>query len=140
MDQSNTFSDQIENLTQQLQLQAEPRERVSRRSSQNQRLRTRACTRAVKANGAGLLLRILMYGAGVRISEEVNLGEDGKAEVEVQLLALDRLYQKGLLHFAVMVDVPPGLRISGSNLEIPKPGAIKLFEIDADTGQILPGK
>ena len=140
VDQSDTFSDRIENLTQQLQLQVEPRERVSRRSSQKQRLRTRACTRAVKANGAGLLLRILMDGEGVRISEEVNLGEDVKAEVEVQLLALDRAYQKGLLHFAVMVDGPPGLRISGSNLEIPKPGAVKLFEIDADTGQILPGK
>ena len=81
-----------------------------------------------------------MDGEGVRISEEVNLGEDVKAEVEVQLLALDRPYQKGLLHFAVMVDGPPGLRISGSNLEIPKPVAVKLFEIDADTGQILPGK
>ena len=140
MDQSDTFSDRIENLTQQLQLQAEPRERVSRRSSQKQRPRTRACIRAVKANGAGLLLRILMDGERVRISEEVNLGEDVKAEVEVQLLALDRLYQKGLLCFAVMVDGPPGLRISGSNLEIPKPGAVKLFKIDADTGQILPGK
>ena len=140
VDQSDTFSDRIENLTQQLQLQAEPRERVSRRSSQKQRLRTRACTRAVKANDAGLLIRILTDGEGVRISEEVKLGEDVKAEVEVKLLAQDRLYQKGLLHFAVMIDGPPGLRISGSDLEIPKPGAVKLLEIDADTGQILPGK
>jgi len=140
VDQSETFSDRIENLTQQLQLQAEPRERVSRRSSQKQRLRIRACTRAVKANGAGLLLRILTDGEGVCNSEELNLGEDVKAEVEVQLLCLDQLYQKGLLHFAVMVDGPPCLRISGSDLEIPKPGAVKLLEIDADTGQILPGK
>ena len=140
VDQNDTFSDRIENLTQQLQFQAESRELVRRRSSQKQRLRTRACTRAVKANGAGLLLRILTDGEGVRISEEVNLGEDVKAEVEVQLLALDRLYQKGFLHFAVTIDGTPGLRISGSDLEIPKPGAVKLSEIDADTGQILPGK
>ena len=140
VDQSDTFSDRIENLTQQLQFQAESRELARRRSSRKQRLRTRACTRAVKANGAGLLLRILTDGEGVRISEEVNLGEDVKTEVEVQLLALDRLYQKGLLHSAVTIDGPPGLRISGSDLEIPKPGAVKLSEIDADTGQILPGK
>ena len=70
----------------------------------------------------------------------MNLGEDVKAEVEVQLLAPDRLYQKGLLYFAVMVDLSLGLRISGSDFEIPKSGAVKLLEIDADTGQILPGK
>ena len=140
VDQSDTFSDRIENLTQQLQFQAKSRELVRRRSSQKQRLRTRVCARAAKANGAGLLLRILTDGEGVRISEEVNLGEDVKAEVEVQLLALDRLYQKGLLHFAVTIDGPPGLRISGSDLEIPKPSAVNLSEIDADTGQILPGK
>ena len=140
VEQSDTFSDQIRNLTQQLQLQAEPRELVSRRSSQKQRPRIRACTRAVKANGAGLLLRILTDGEGVRVSKEVNLGEDVKAEVEVQLLAPDRLYQKGLLYFAVMVDLSLGLRISGSDFEIPKSGAVKLLEIDADTGQILPGK
>ena len=39
-----------------------------------------------------------------------------------------------------MVDDPLGLKISGIEIEIRKPGAVKLFEIDTDTGQILPRK
>ena len=65
---------------------------------------------------------------------------EGKAEVEVQLLAPDRLYRKGLLRLTVMVDDPRGLKISGTEIEIRKPGAVKRLEIDADTGQILPRK
>ena len=56
------------------------------------------------------------------------------------MLAPDRLYRKGLLRFAVMVDDPLGLKISGTEIEIRKPGAVKRLEIDADTGQILPRK
>ena len=39
-----------------------------------------------------------------------------------------------------MFDDPIGLRISGTEIEIRKPGAVKRLEIDADTGQILPRK
>ena len=77
---------------------------------------------------------------GVRIPEELSLDKEGKTEVEVQLLAPDRLYRKGLLRFTVMVDDPRGLKISGTEIEIWKPGAVKRLVIDADTGQILPRK
>ncbi|MDA0289212.1 MAG: hypothetical protein O2885_13340, partial [Proteobacteria bacterium] len=90
--------------------------------------------------GAGLPIRILTDGEGVRFSEGMTLDEAGKAEVEVQLLAPDRLYRKGLLRFTVMVDDPLGLKISGTEIEIRKPGAVKRLEINADTGQILPRK
>ena len=70
----------------------------------------------------------------------MSLDKEGKAEVEVQLLALDRLYRKGLLRLTVMVDEPRSLKISGTEIEIRKPGAVKRLEIDADTGQILPRK
>ena len=76
----------------------------------------------------------------MRFPEGVTLDGEGKAEVEVQLLASDRLNQKGLLRFTVMVDDPFGLKISGTEIEICKPGAVKRLEIDADTGQILPRK
>ncbi len=79
-------------------------------------------------------------GEGVCIPEELGLDKEGKTEVEVQLLVPDRLYRKGLLRFNVMVDDPRGLKISGTEIEIRKPGAVKRLEIDADTGQILPRK
>ena len=79
-------------------------------------------------------------GEGVCIPEELSLDKEGKAEVEVQLLAPDRLYRKGLLRLTVMVDDPRGLKISGTEIEIRKPGAVKRLEIDVDTGQILPRK
>ena len=140
VNRNDTLSDRIEKLTQQLQLQTEPRELVSRRSSQMLLLLIRAHAREGEANGAGLPLRILTDGEGVCIPEEVILDEEGKAEVKVQLLAPDQLYQKGLLHLALVVDDPHGLRNSGSEIEIPKLGVVKLSEIDADNGQILPGK
>ena len=79
-------------------------------------------------------------GEGLRFPEGVTLDGEGEAEVEVQLLAPDRLNQKRLLRFTVMVDDPFGLKISGTEIEICKPGAVKRLEIDADTGQILPRK
>ena len=79
-------------------------------------------------------------GEGVRIPGELSLDKEGKAEVEVQLLAPDRLYRKGLLRFTVVVDDSRGLKISGTEIEIRKHGAVKRLEIDADTGQILPRK
>ena len=100
----------------------------------------RAHAREGEANGAGLPLRILTDGEGVCIPEEVILDEEGKAEVEVRLLVPDRLYRKGFLRFTVMVDDPLGLKISGTEIEIRKPGDSKRLEIDADTGKILPGK
>jgi hypothetical protein len=127
-------------LNQQLQLQAEPSELVSQRSPQKLMLQIQARGRKGEGIGAGLPIRILTDGEGVRFSEEMTLDEAGKAEVEVQLLAPDRLYRKGLLRFTVMVDDPLGLKISGTEIEIRKPGAVKRLEIDADTGQILPRK
>ena len=140
VNRGDILSDRIEMLTQQLQLQAEPRELVSGRSSQKLLLRIQVRGREGEVIGAGLPIRILTDGEGVRIPEELSLNKEGKAEVEVQLLAPDRLYRKGLLRFTVMVDNPRGLKISGTEIEIRKPGAVKRLEIDADTGQILPRK
>jgi len=140
VNRGDILSDRIEMLTQQLQLQAEPRELVSGRSSQKLLLRIQARGREGEVIGAGLPIRILTDREGVRIPEELSLDKEGKAEVEVQLLAPDRLYRKGLLRFTVMVDDPRGLKISGTEIEIRKPGAVKRLEIDADTGQILPRK
>ena len=134
------LSSRIEKLTQQLQLQVEPSELVSGRSPQKLALRIQAREREGEAIGTGLPLRILTDGEGVRFPEGVTLDGEGKAEVEVQLLAPDRLNQKGLLSFTVMVDDPFGLKISGTEIEMRKPGAVKRLEIDADTGQILPRK
>ena len=127
-------------LTQQLQLQAEPRELARGRNSQKLPLLIQARGREGEVIGAGLPIHILTDGQGVRIPEELSLDKEGKAEVEVQLLALDRLYRNGLLRFTVMVDDPRGLNISGTEIEIRKLGAVKRLEIDADTGQILPRK
>ena len=139
-DRGEVLSDRIEKLTQQLQLQAGPRELEGGRSSQNLLLRLQARGWEVEAIGAGLPLRILIDGEGVRIPKELSLHKEGKAEVEVQLPAPDRRYRKDLLRFTVMVDDPRGLKISGTEIEIRKPGAVKRLEIDADTGQILPRK
>ena len=103
-------------------------------------LRIQASGREGEVIGAGLPIRIMTDGEGVRIPGELSLDKEGKAEVEVQLLAPERLYRKGLLRFTVMVDDPRGLKISGTEIEIRKPGAVKRLEIDADTGQILPRK
>ncbi len=140
VNRGDTLSNRIEKLNQQLQLQAEPSELVSQRSPQKLLLRIQARGREGEGIGAGLPLRIFTDGAGVRFPEGVTLDEAGKAEVEVQLLAPDRLYQKGLLRFTVMVDDPLGLKISGTEIELRKPGAVKRLEIDTDTGQILPRK
>ena len=140
VNRSDILSDRIEMLTQQLQLQAEPRELVSGPSSQKLVLRIQASGREGEVIGAGLPIRILTDSEEVRIPGELSLDKEGKAEVEVQLLAPDRLNQKGLLRFTVMVDDPFGLKISGTEIEICKPGAVKRLEIDADTGQILPRK
>ena len=140
VNRGDILSDRIEMLTQQLQLQAEPRELVSGRSSQKLLLRIQARDREGEVIGAGLPIRILTDGEGVYIPEELSLDTEGKTEVEVQLLAPDRLYRKWLLRFNVMVDDPRGLKISGTEIEIRKPGAVKRLEIDADTGQILPRK
>jgi len=140
VNRGDILSDRIEKLNQQLQLQAEPSELVRGRSPQKLVLRIQARGREGEGIGAGLQLRIFTDGAGVRFPEGMTLDEAGKAEVEVQLLAPDRLYQKGLLRFTVMVDDPLGLKISGTEIELRKPGAVKRLEIDADTGQILPRK
>jgi len=140
VNRGDILSDRIEKLNQQLQLQAEPSELVRGRSPQKLVLRIQARGREGEGIGAGLQIRIFTDGAGVRFPEGVTLDEAGKAEVEVQLLAPDRLYQKGLLRFTVMVDDPLGLKISGTEIELRKPGAVKRLEIDADTGQILPRK
>ena len=140
VNRGDTLSNRIEKLNQQLQLQAEPSELVRGRSPQKLVLRIQARGREGEGIGAGLPIRILTDGEGVRFSEEMTLDEAGKAEVEVQLLAPDRLYRKGLLRFTVMVDDPLGLKISGTEIEIRKPGAVKRLEINADTGQILPRK
>ncbi len=140
VNRGDTLTNRIEKLNQQLQLQAEPSELVSQRSPQKLLLRIQARGREGEGIGAGLPLRIFTDGAGVRFPEGVTLDEAGKAEVEVQLLAPDRLYQKGLLRFTVMVDDPLGLKISGTEIELRKPGAVKRLEIDTDTGQILPRK
>ena len=140
VNRGGTLSSRIEKLTQQLQLQVEPSELVSGRSPQKLVLRIQAREREGEAIGTGLPLQILTDGEGVRFPEGVTLDGEGKAEVEVQLLAPDRLYRKGLLHFTVMFDDPLGLKISGTEIEIRKPGAVKRLEIDADTGQILPRK
>ena len=134
------LSDRIEKLTQQLQVQAEPSELLSGRSSQKLLLRIQAREPKGEAIGARLPLRILTDGEGVRFPEGVRLDEEGKAEVEVRLLVPDRLYRKGFLRFTVMVDDPLVLKISGTEIEIRKPGDSKRLEIDADTGKILPGK
>ncbi|MEK9665597.1 MAG: FecR family protein [Deltaproteobacteria bacterium] len=140
VNRGDILSDRIEMLTQQLQLQADPKELVRGRSSQKLLLRIQARGREGQRIGAGLPIRIMTDGEGVRIPGELSLDKEGKAEVEVQLLAPDRLYRKGLLRFNVMVDDPRGLKISGTEIEIRKPGAVKRLEIDADTGQILPRK
>ena len=140
VNRGDILSNRIEKLNQKLQLQAEPSELVSGRSPQKLLLRIQARGREGEVIGAGLPIRILTDGQGVRIPEELSLDKEGKAEVEVQLLASDPLYRKGLLRFTVMVDGPLGLKISGTEIEIRKPGAVKRLEIDADTGQILPRK
>ena len=140
VNRGDMLSDRIEMLTQQLQLQAEPRELVSGPSSQKLVLRIQASGLEGEVIGAGLPIRILTDSEEVSIPGELSLDKEGKAEVEVQLLAPDRLYRKGLLRFTVMVDDPRGLKISGTEIEIRKPGAVKRLEIDADTGQILPRK
>jgi len=140
VNRGDILSDRIEKLNQQLQLQTEPSELVRGRSPQKLVLRIQARGREGEGIGAGLPIRILTDGEGVRFSEGMTLDEAGKAEVEVQLLAPDRLYRKGLLRFTVMVDDPLGLKISGTEIEIRKPGAVKRLEINADTGQILPRK
>jgi hypothetical protein len=140
VNRGDILSDRIEKLNQQLQLQAEPSELVRGRSPQKLVLRIQARGREGEGIGAGLQLRIFTDGAGVRFPEGMTLDEAGKAEVEVQLLAPDRLYQKGLLRFTVMVDDPLGLKISGTEIELRKPSAVKRLETDADTGQILPRK
>ena len=140
VNRGDILSDRIEKLNQKLQLQVEPSELVRGRSPQKLMLQIQARGREGEAIGAGLPLRIFTDGAGVRFPEGVTLDGAGRAEVEVQLLAPDRLYRKGLLRFTVMVDDPLNLKISGSEIEIRKPGAVKRLEIDADTGQILPRK
>ena len=140
VNRGDMLSDRIEMLTQQLQLQAEPRKLVSGPSSRKLVLRIQASGREGEVIGAGLTIRILTDSEEVRIPGELSLDKEGKAEVEVQLLAPDRLYRKGLLRFTVMVDDPRGLKISGTEIEIWKPGAVKRLEIDADTGQMLPRK
>ena len=140
VNRGDILSDRIEMLTQQIQLQSEPRELVSGRSPQKLLLRIQARSRAGEVIGAGLPIRILTDSEGVRIPGELSLDKEGKAEVEVQLLAPDRLYRKGILRFTVMVDDHRGLKISGTEIGIRKRGAVKRLEIDADTGQILPRK
>jgi hypothetical protein len=140
VNRGDILSDRIEKLTQQLQLQAEPSELVSEHSSQKLLIRIQARELKGEAIGAGLPLSILTDGEGVYFLDGVRLDEEGKAEVEVQLLVPDRLYRKGFLRFIVMVDDPLGLKISGTEIEIRKPGDVKRLEIDADTSKILPGK
>ena len=74
------LSDRIEMLTQQLQLQAEPRELVSGPSSQKLVLRIQASGREGEIIGAGLPIRILTDSEGVRIPGELSLDKEGKAE------------------------------------------------------------
>ena len=140
VNRGDMLSDRIEMLTQQLQLQAEPGELVIGRSSQKLLLRIQTRGREGERIGAGLPIRILTDSEGVRIPGELSLDKEGKAEVEVQLLAPDRLYRKGLLRFTVMVDDPRGLKISGTEVGIRKRNAVKRLEIDSNNGQILPRK
>jgi hypothetical protein len=70
----------------------------------------------------------------------MSLDKKVMAKVEVQLLASDRLYLKRRVRFLVAVDDPHGLEISWLEAEVRKPGSFKRLEIDADAGQILPGK
>ena len=130
----------IQTLPAQLQVRSTPSTLPAGRGLQSIQLQIQATGPEDSLPGAGLPLIVRTDGEGVQGPSRVALDEQGQAEITLRVLAAERLRRKGLLRIQVMVDAPEGLRIAGGHVELRPEQRIQRFELDADTGQILPGQ